>query len=394
MGDARVPSEDMGFNVIGFVSGNFGLAVAARNTIKMLTERGFAVRIVDLDAGGGRSGHDSTYSHLDSSGQVEAPYSVNLFHMNPPDVVLLLRDRPRWLDLANRMNVCVPFWELPKLPRQDFVPVLEAMDMVLCPTRFVMDTVQSSAPLARCVYYPQTAFIPDGVQPNRSSFGLDEGKTLFMVALDLGSDIDRKNPWAAIEAYRLAFGDRDDVGLVVKVNNPKLNQHLAKGAARLRELVAEMPGVLIVDRALSYPEVLSLYASCDVLLSLHRSEGLGLHLIEAMQLGKPVIATNWSGNLDFTTPENSRLIDYKLVPVVSTHPSYAPKIIGDGQVWAEPDVEQAARAMRELADDPALRHHLGDRARADTLAQQRGFLEGRERRNGICRDCRTRHRRC
>ena len=134
--------------------------------------------------------------------------------------------------------------------------------------------------------------------------------------------------------------------------------------------------MVIVDRALSYPEVLSLYASCDVLLSLHRSEGLGLHLIEAMQLGKPVIATNWSGNLDFTTPENSRLIDYKLVPVVSTHPSYAPKIIGDGQVWAEPDVEQAARAMRELADDPALRHHLGDRARADTLAQQRGFLEG------------------
>ena len=203
MGDARMPSEDMGFNVIGFVSGNFGLAVAARNTIRMLTERGFAVRIVDLDAGGGRSGHDSTYSHLESGGKVEAPYSVNLFHMNPPDVVLLLRDRPRWLDLANRMNVCVPFWELPKLPRQDFAPVLEAMDKVLCPTHFVMDTVKSSAPLARCVYYPQTAFIPDGVRADRSSFGLDESKTLFMVAFDLGSDIDRKNPWAAIEAYRL-----------------------------------------------------------------------------------------------------------------------------------------------------------------------------------------------
>lgn len=367
-----------GFNVIGFVSGNFGLAVAARNTIEMLLGRGFDVRVVDLNAGGGRSGHDRTYAHLETPLAIETPYSINLFHANPPDVVNLLRDRPRWLDLAGRMNVCVPFWELPKLPVQDFIPVLSAMDMALCPTRFVLETVESSAPGARCLYYPQTAFVPDDIHPDQTAFGMDGGKTWFMTAFDLGSDIDRKNPWAAIDAFQLAFAGRADVGLIIKVNNPKLSQRLARGAERLQSLASEAPGVVLVDRALSYREVLTLYASCDVFVSLHRSEGLGLHLIEAMQLGKPVVATGWSGNMDFMTPENSRLIGYKLIPVVSAHPSYAPRIVGEGQVWAEPNIEAAVLAMRQLADDTTLRRQLGEKARSDALAQQRKFLAGRQ----------------
>ena len=110
--------------------------------------------------------------------------------------------------------------------------------------------------------------------------------------------------------------------------------------------------MIVVDEHLTYAEVLSLNASSDVYLSLHRAEGLGLNLLEAMSLGKPVVGTAWSGNTDFMTDENSCLVDYTLIPVVTDHPSYAADVVGEGQMWAEPDVESAARWLRRLAEEP------------------------------------------
>jgi len=366
-----------GFNVIGFASGNFGLAVAARNTVRMLVERGFEVRVIDIDAGGGRSGIDQTYTHLESPDAIEAPYAINLFHMNPPDIMRVMRGKPEWLKLSDRLNVCVPFWELSKLP-DAWVPLLETMDLTLCPSRFVLDSVESSAPLSRCVHYPQGVFLPDDIVSNRSRFNLPEDRILFLVSIDLGSDIDRKNPFAAIEAFRLAFPQNDgQATLVIKLNNEKVARQHFHGAQQLAELVSGRSDIILIEESMPYLDALSLYASCDALVSLHRSEGLGLHLLEAMMLGKPVVCTGWSGNMDFTTPENSLLVDYEFVPVESHHASYAPSAIGEGQVWAEPDVEQAAMYFRKLAGDPALRASLGKAARTSMLRRQTEYTKGR-----------------
>jgi glycosyltransferase involved in cell wall biosynthesis len=108
-----------------------------------------------------------------------------------------------------------------------------------------------------------------------------------------------------------------------------------------------------------------LYASCDVLVSLHRSEGLGLHLMEMMALGKPVIATAWSGNMDYSTESNSCLVGRDLIPVVSDHPTYSAEYVTGQPMWAEPRIEEAVAAMRRLHEDSSFRAALGGQAAED-----------------------------
>jgi glycosyltransferase involved in cell wall biosynthesis len=118
--------------------------------------------------------------------------------------------------------------------------------------------------------------------------------------------------------------------------------------------------------------VLALYASCDILLSMHRSEGLGLHLMEAMALGRVVVATAWSGVMDFMTEDNSIEIGYGLVPVSSTPPvegAYSEAFVGRDLDWAEPHVSEAVEALQRLAADPSLRARIGGRARSDMAAR-------------------------
>jgi glycosyltransferase involved in cell wall biosynthesis len=271
----------------------------------------------------------------------------------------------------------VPFWELPKLPAGEWVPFLEAMDLVLCPTQFILDAVAASAPLARCEHYAQTVYMPGNVEPDRPAVGLPADATLFLASFDSGSDVERKNPFAAVEAFERAFGDRDDVRLVIKINSGRASRRhtdvLSWGARRLEEVLGPKENAILIDQSLAYRDVLRLYASCDVMVSLHRSEGLGLHLIEAMALAKPVIATRWSGNMDFMDDQDSMLMDYRMVPVVSRHPIYASVSIGEGQTWADPDIAQAADAMTLLADRPDLRRAIGERARADYVRDHEVF---------------------
>src|SRR5262249_23746268 len=118
--------------------------------------------------------------------------------------------------------------------------------------------------------------------------------------------------------------------------------------------------VILVDRVLSRAETLMLMNSADCYVSLHRSEGVGLTLAEAMLLGKPVIATAYSGNLDFMNRGNSLLVDYRRTRLEEDAWPY-PK----GSVWAEPSIEHAAELMRWVIEHPAEANALGEQARRD-----------------------------
>ena len=365
-----------GFNVVGHVTGNLGLAVAARNTLRVLTlsERPFVA--IDVDPGGGRGGHDSSYAeHMRIPPQ--APYATNIFQLNPMEVTALAQEQPAWLDLVGRFNVCVPFWELPRLPvKMGWIPLLETVDVVLAPTRFVLDAVRASAPSATVWHYPQAVFLPDGIVPDRSAFGLPDQDVLFYMSLDITSDVTRKNPTAVLQAFARAFDERSSVRLVVKLNNSGAFSWAGAAAQGIQRLLSSHPNIIVIDRTMDYREVLCLSASCDVYVSMHRSEGLGLNLLEAMSLGKPVIATGWSGNMDFMTPENSCLVGYKLIPVVAEHASYQRAVIGPDQTWAEPDIDEAAKWMRLLAAQPDLRRQIGARAAADMAKARDRFTQG------------------
>ena len=200
------------------------------------------------------------------------------------------------------------------------------MDVVLAPTRFVQSACAAAIPPDRVLHYPQAVFLPDGDPTRSRGVGAHgEGRDRFVVSFDIGSDIERKNPWAALEAFRQAFPDEPDVRLVIKTKPwPGVESTLPRPMSSATGWRSDRR-IRVVDRSLTYAEVLGLYASGDVMLSLHRSEGLGLHLMEAMSLGKVVVATDWSGNMDFMTSQDSVPVGYRLVPVVTRHSHYLPR---------------------------------------------------------------------
>jgi glycosyltransferase involved in cell wall biosynthesis len=168
---------------------------------------------------------------------------------------------------------------------------------------------------------------------------MPEGDFLFLTMFDVLSIVARKNPHGVIRAFRAMYRDFPNSRLVLKINN---GDHLPEAVADLRAACEGLP-VCIIDHSMSRTEVNGLVACCDCLVSLHRSEGYGFALAEAMYLGKPVIATAYSGSMDFTTHDNSFLVDYQLRPVGAGSQPYP-----ETSRWAEPDTRSAAEHMRTV----------------------------------------------
>jgi glycosyltransferase involved in cell wall biosynthesis len=366
------PDDDWGYNVIGFLSGNFGLGTAARNTLHALQSRNERIACIDIDPGRGRREPQDLPG--DTSGG--APFETNLFHVNPNEIRIVGATQSHILRPSRRLNIAVPFWELPHLPVKGWRDVLGAIDVVLAPTRYIQDAVTEALPETRVLHYPQGAFLPAGVHPDRDRFALRPGTCVFYMSLDVASDPERKNPAAALRAFKEAFPNDEDVLLAVRANNPDHSWSTRKAYQLLSEVLGDDPRVRVFDEPMSFAEVLSLSASADAYVSLHRSEGLGLNLMEAMSLGKPVITTAWSGNMDFNNAENSLLVDYELIPVEATNAAYAPSAIGPGQTWADPNAHTAAQHMRAIYSQPELRTRIGEQAAADMEAKRREFEQG------------------
>jgi glycosyltransferase involved in cell wall biosynthesis len=225
------------------------------------------------------------------------------------------------------------------------------VDEVWCATSFVAQAV--AAACGKPVHkVPPPMEVPLARAYRRREFGLPEAPFLFLFTFDYNSFVKRKNPEAVIAAFRDAFPrGRDDVGLVVKsVNGANQPARVAAMSAR----IGGDPRIVCLDRFLSRDESYGLTSVTDAYVSLHRAEGLGLGLGEAMALGKPAIATGYSGNLEFMREGNSLLVDYRLVPVAPGE-----YLVDDARFeWAEPDVVSAARCMRLLADDPPMRERI------------------------------------
>jgi glycosyltransferase involved in cell wall biosynthesis len=200
---------------------------------------------------------------------------------------------------------------------------------------------------------------------SRKELGLPEDACIFFFHFDSFSTFARKNPWAVIRAFRRAFASEERSGpvrLVMKTIH--LSRTPAAAGERLRRELQDAGGILI-DEELSAEDMGSLINRCDVYVSLHRSEGFGLGIAEAMLAGRPAIATAYSGNLEFMNQQNSCLVGYRLRPVDDSEISYNPGmdvVYEAGQLWAEPDIGQAARWMRWLYENPAERARIGSAA--------------------------------
>lgn len=364
----QIEPRSPGFNVFAFASGNFGLATAARNTIDLMVQNGLHLKVWDVTTGDSRSGQVHSVRAATGAASCHLPHTVNLFHLNPHEMQLLLPSQFPALAYERRLNVAIPFWELTVLPPR-WLAVLREMDVILAPTRFILETLAKALPSHTILHFPQAVSVPDSIQPDRTRFGLPSDRVVFINAFDMGSDIQRKNPWGAIRAFQMAFPGDAPVNLVIKVNNPALHVSHARPMAELRAAAASDPRIQLIEDPLSHQETLTLFASCDVIVSLHRSEGLGLVPMEGMALGRPVILTAWSGVLDFANESNACLVPFDLVPIVATIPEYQYLAPLPGAVWAEPRLADAARWMQALFNDPELRARIGRQAAADMAAR-------------------------
>ena len=247
-------------------------------------------------------------------------------------------------------------WEVEEFPAR-WHSVFDLVDEVWALSDFTRQSVQAvthkpvfAAPLP--VLVPE---IDPGV--GRAAFGLPPGRFVFLFCLDLHSVVERKNPVGVIDAFKRAFAPEEGPVLVVKTVNGRTRE---MDLEMVRYAAAGRTDVFVIDDPLPRPELGSLMAAADCYVSLHRSEGFGLTMAESMALGKPVIATAYSGNLDFMTDENSFLVPFSWALVPPGADPYPP-----GTRWAEPDLDAAAVIMRAVVDSPDLAATVAERGRVD-----------------------------
>src|SRR5688500_9588735 len=363
-----------GINVIGSVSSNTGLGVSARNIVRLLLARGCPLSILDLDPGKSRGGHDLTLSRYFVERPENLSYPVNLAVLPMVSVPDFLVNSPLDLISAAQLNVGCFWWELGVLP-EPWIEGLRLFDVLLAGSRFIEDTLRSHLRSGSTVFFRHPLYLPTEIRSARARFDLPRDAIVYVTICEPTSDLNRKNPFAAVEALNRALQHDPRAHLVVRVNNAGAGN----SAAEVEQLRSQCRGnnrVHILEEALSYEEILSLYASADVFVALHRSEGLGLGLMEAMSLGKPVIATAWSGNMSYMDRTNSCLVRYSLIDVEPTVRVYRRAIRGKRAVWADPDVEHAAAWMKTLADEPERRLTIGRKAAQDMICYQRRAEDG------------------
>jgi glycosyltransferase involved in cell wall biosynthesis len=226
----------------------------------------------------------------------------------------------------------------------------------MAPSHFIFDMLSpiSSKPV---IYVPVAVSANIEKHYGRGYFGLPEKKILFLCYYDFHSFMHRKNPEGAIKAFLEAFPDKENaVELIIKtINGAKHPQQYIE----LLEMAQTDRRIHVINKTMLRNEMLNLINNCDSLVSLHRAEGFGLGLAEAMLLGKPVIATGYSGNMDFMNSENSCVVDYNLIPVEEDYYPFWP-----GQHWAEPDCQQAAMYMKKLYEDVEYRQNIAEKGQA------------------------------
>ena len=253
------------------------------------------------------------------------------------------------------------YWELETIP-EHWQAQADQVDEIWAATSFVGNALKERFDLPVHVIMPGLEH-PVFVRRSRAHFGLPEGTFLFLFTFHMASIMERKNPLGLIEAFITAFSKDDGVGLVLKTSFGHLYPE------QLAELRAACVGynVITIDALYSEGDVLALMDVCDAYVSLHRSEGYGLTMAEAMLLGKPVIATGYSGNLDFMTEETSLLVRYKLVTLDRDYPPYKA-----GTRWAHASLTHAAECMRKVRDNPEWARAIGVKAKVD-LATRMSF---------------------
>jgi len=335
-----------GTNLIGYSRAEMSIGEICRIHARSLDESSIPYCVLNFN-------ENSVFRNSDKSlvdKEVLDPlYKTNIFYVNA-DSTKKSYDFFGDQVFNNRYNIGYWSWELPEFPKT-FIGSFNYVDEVWVPSNFVLDSVSRWAKVP-VIKIPHPISI-EVSNLNREYFNLPEDKFLFLFAFDILSIFERKNPMAVIKVFKDTFKDNSNVCLVLKINNSKYKPEEMK---LIEDSINN--NIYILKDTLSKIEVNSLINLCDCFISLHRSEGFGLLLGEAMYLGKPVIATNWSGNIDFMSESNSCPVKYNLTKLNRTYHPYE-----KGSTWADPDIEHAMYYMKKVVEDKEFYNTIGSNAK-------------------------------
>jgi glycosyltransferase involved in cell wall biosynthesis len=354
---SRATATPPGLRVVGMLHAQTGLGESARSTIRAATAAGLPVEPVNLNSLNHRSPDEKIPSHVPPD--LCMPCPINVVNVNGnffQHAKLVLGER----FFEGRYNIAFWVWEMQYFP-PSWRRWLPHVSEIWTPSTFSQDALSKGAdvPVVR---------IPHCVSPQlpahigRSDLGLPEEGFIFLFSMDFHSIPERKNPVGVVEAFIRAFGrNTPGVYLCLKLSSAEHRPDVMK---RLDQTIRGCGNIILKQDNLNRQSMNALIDSCDSYVSLHCSEGFGLPLAEAMALGKPVIATGWSGNMDFMNVGNSFPVRFELVELLEDVDPFE-----KGHSWAAADLDHAAQLMRDLVKDRDLADHIGRKARAHMLRE-------------------------
>jgi glycosyltransferase involved in cell wall biosynthesis len=331
-----------GLNVVGNVTHDTGVGESARLCQRACERAGLAAHLIDV-----------------SSGDATPVYRASVYHVNADQLPSVYDGNPK-LFQASSYNIGCWHWELPELP-DSLALSAASLDEIWASSAFIQQAVSAKVTIP-VVHMPHGVEVTNIEPCSPEELGVPRGRFTFLCMFDLASVIHRKNPLGAVEAFQRAFLPHESsAALLIKAGHAESRPGEYK---ELEEQLRGIPNVYLTDRMLSRAQTNGLIATCHGVLSLHRAEGFGLILAEAMYLGKPVIATGWSGNMDFMNSWNSCPVRYEIVALDRNYGTYPA-----GQHWAEPDVDHASHLLRRVFEDEVFRSKIGVRGR-ETIRSQ------------------------
>ena len=335
----------MGVNVAGYLDSALGVGVVARRIVSACAEAGVPVAAHALPAA------DAAALPGAEAPREAARHPVSLICVNAEGLEGAYSELgEEWF--GEPYSIGFWWWEAGAFPDR-WERAFDVLDEVWVGSHHVAGILAPVAPVP-VVRMPVPVELPGGAAAGRSDLGLPDG-LLFLTVFDYGGVFGRKNPVSAIDAFRRAFEPGERVSLAVKCSGADRHpeQH-----ARLLEAAAADDRIHVIDRVLADGEMAGLLRSCDFYVSLHRSEGFGLPIAEAMLAGKPVVATGYGGPADYLSERTGFPVGYRLAEIGEGQAPYPP----DG-TWAEPDAEHAAALMRHVVEHPDDAARRGERAR-------------------------------
>lgn len=326
--------ENFGINVIGYINGEFGLGEAVRLLIKAIKNQNIPVALINYDVATFHRHTDTTFTDF----TLNAPYSVNLILLGPTEGVRVLNRYKDTNIFKSKYNIFYLNWESEHFPLE-YINNLSVYDEIWVPAQYCKDSLKRHfRKTINVIPYPIEIALQDNIDEIATSF-FNKNSFNFLFIFDYNSTLERKNTLNLIEAFQLAFESNDSsVSLTIKTSRSTRFKNEKKS---IFDKISNHKNIFIVEEIFEKNTLHNIINSCDCYVSLHRSEGFGLTMAEAMYFSKPVIATGYSGNLEFMDHENSFLVDYEMTKIDSDITNYEKNTI-----WSNPNVKHASELMK------------------------------------------------